>query len=125
MITNLIASVVITLVTNVVPSDNAVWENDYTMVLTTWPGQYGKRLAKTATESYLTTNVVEHTVVTVPLPNGPATFTQDRTMSSVTAILRKLEQWEPAGIRTNEFNAAYGTINGSLVLPQSSFKVLP
>lgn len=100
MTTNLLCAVVITIVTNVVPSDNARWERDWGM---SWPEGGGPmRIAAPATESYLTTNVTEHSVITVPLPGGAKEFSSDRLISSVTAILKKLEEWKPAGMRTND-----------------------
>ncbi len=102
MLTNLIASAVITLVTNVFPSDNAVYEPDYSIAYATYPAQFGQRVKTPATEKYLTTNIVEHSEITVQIHGRSKVFYDDRTISSVTAILRKLEDWKPAGIRTNE-----------------------
>jgi hypothetical protein len=102
MLTNLLAQIVITLVTNVVQTDNAVWVPDYSVAYATYPAQFGQRISTPATERYLTTNVTEHTTVTVPLSDGPAVFTKDKLLSSVTGILRKLEDWQPAGVRTND-----------------------
>jgi len=103
MTTNIVAAVVITLVTNVVPSDNAVYEPDFSVSYAViGSNQHPMRLAKVATEKYLTTNVTEHTEVTVTLADGPHTFAVDKSISSVTAILKRLEDWKPAGVRTNE-----------------------
>lgn len=100
MITNIVVSVVITLVTNVVQTDNAEYEQSRIFA---WPeGGVPSVRVKEATERYTTTNVTEHTEITVPLPDGPRTFTVDKAISSVTSILKKLEEWKPAGVRTND-----------------------
>lgn len=102
MTTNILAAVVITLLTNVVPSDNSRGCSMYSDQFSHLVYGHDCRPYVPATEQYLTTNVTEHTEITVKLPQGPKTFTMDRTISSVTAILRKLEQWQPAGVRTNQ-----------------------
>jgi hypothetical protein len=108
MITNIIAAVVITLSTNIVPTDNAVWGRDWALM---YPEGGGPSVIfKPATEQYLTTNVVENTKITVKLSDGPHTFYVDRTISSVTAILRKREQWEASGVKTNEIPTWGGTL---------------
>src|SRR4051812_30965449 len=96
--TNIIASLIVTLITNVVSTDNSVWGPDYSVNLTSYPAQYGKRIVSQATERYLTTNVTQRTTITVALES----FTVDKAISSVTAVLRKLEDWKPAGVRTND-----------------------
>lgn len=101
MITNIIATVFITLVTNVTHSDNAQWGVDYGIMYLTNPEKYGRKLEKPATERYVTTEIIQRKTLTAQHDGTQFSSVQDKMLSSVTEILRLREQWEPSGIKTN------------------------
>lgn len=101
MITNILAAVVITLVTNVASSDNSKGCPMYAEGV--MPAVMGHVCTPyiPPTERYQTTNVTEHTAVTLTIQGVERTFTADKLLSSVTAIWRKSDEWQAAGVITN------------------------
>jgi len=100
MITNLVTQLIITLVTNVVQTDNAQWKDlghigtfqmtpDYSQA--TW----GAQMVAPATERYTTTNVVERATLTWELWGEKRTQTVERPVWSATVTERKFENWVP------------------------------
>lgn len=98
MLTNLIASVVVTLVTNVSHSDNGrlatSWYSSTTPPQSWIDGQ-------PATEKYITTEVKRRTSVTFVFPDGEHTLVDEKLLSSVTEVLKRKDEWVKAFVRTN------------------------
>lgn len=110
MITNILAAVVITLVTNVASSDNSKGCPMY--VEGVMPAVMGHVCTPyiPPTERYQTTNVTEHTAVTLTIRGVERTFAEDKLLSSVTAIWRKSDEWQAAGVKTNSVEPTTGSI---------------
>lgn len=105
MVTNVVASLVISLITNVVESNNAEWVTDYSIQhAVLGPNSYGKRIGKPATERYLTTNIIERRILSLEHEGWNYNSTQDKLLSSVTAIQKLQETWKDAGFKTNTFH---------------------
>jgi hypothetical protein len=126
MITNIIAQVVVALVTNVVHSDNAEWGLDYGRILPMNPPRYADQMIKPATERYATTEISERTTVSYTFDGKPYEHViRERMLSSVTRILRLKEQWEDAGVRTNatESQTIWGEVwtNNTILYKTNSF----
>lgn len=109
IVTNILAKLIVSLATNVVQSDNAVYEPDYRIAYLTNPITYGNRLKTPATERYVTTNVEQVTAIewSSSLSSGRHEI-ERKMLSSVTAILKLKSDWEPAGIRTNSVPMIFG-----------------
>jgi hypothetical protein len=126
MITNILAAVAITLVTNVVQTDNSSGCSMHQPGVI--PLVYGHNCTPyvPATERRLTTNVTELTTVKLTIAGEEKSFESQRLISSVTAVLRRLDEWKPAEIKTNSiakagtFSRADSIIvgNGQLLLVQ-------
>jgi len=101
MTTNLLCTLVITLLTNVIQSDNAVWGPDPFIVLPTWPPQPVQKIVTPATEHYQTTNISEHLTLRWAWAGQTHDHTVDRLLSSVTRVNRLRQQWEECELRTN------------------------
>lgn len=102
MTTNIIATIIVTLITNVVTSNNAVYEPDYSFAYATLPATYAQRLKTPATEQYLTTNVTERVTIQYEWNGEKREYSESRLIKSVTAIQRLKQAWESAGVRTND-----------------------
>lgn len=133
MLTNLIASVVLTLSTNVVETDNAVRDSYATgLILTSNPPQTEMRsyLITPATEKYQTETVTE--TKTLQFEAEGQKFQQQlgqREVSSVTRTFKLKQEWVDAGVKTNEVALSVGdhftiTRTGTMVITNDNFVLL-
>lgn len=106
MLTNILAAVAITLVTNVVQTDNSSGCSLYHPGVI--PLVYGHECKPfiPATERNITTNVLERTKVVVTINGAERIFESERLLSSVTAVLRRLDEWRLSEHRTNSVGSA-------------------
>jgi len=117
MTTNIIATVIIALVTNVVTTDNSEQRPDLVFRGGMFLTEESRRTAPT--EKYLTTNVLERTTVRWTWAGEQKEHVTERLLSSVTRVLKLKQEWEQGELRTNE---PIGEIRvGTLVVSTNPF----
>lgn len=119
--TNLLCSIIITLVTNVMHTDNAKWGPQCGVF---YPeGGQPQEIKQPATEQYDTTTVEKVVTIYWTYEDVPGqTEISRKLLSSVTRIMCKKEQWEAAGMRTNDVTARQNFnswFKGSVFLPDN------
>ena len=109
MTTNILATLVITLVTNVLHTDNSADQPQFE-----WE-QHGMKLYQNPvrtrpTERYELTEVYERAMLSYEIAGQRYNhIAYEKPLSSVTRILRLKEQWEDVGTRTNDWQTLVWT----------------